>query len=128
MKKAFILIAAGLFFVNIFSSCFNYRDNDVSISIQEDEEQYRLSARFEDRKTRAVQNYISRYTASTVNFKSRRNKYVDATVTLDDNTRFYIKSKQGLLKIKLDKEENSAESCEKIKEMCEGVKELLAEN
>lgn len=128
MKKAFILIAAGLFFVNIFSSCFNYRDNDVSISIQEDEEQYRLSARFEDRKTRAVQNYISRYTASTVNFKSRRNKYVDATVTLDDNTRFYIKSKQGLLKIKLDKEENSAESCEKIKKMCEGVKELLAEN
>ena len=128
MKKAFILIAAGLFFVNIFSSCFNYRDNDVSISIQEDEEQYRLSAHFEDRKTRAVQNYISRYTASTVNFKSRRNKYVDATVTLDDNTRFYIKSKQGLLKIKLDKEENSTESCEKIKKMCEGVKELLAEN
>jgi hypothetical protein len=128
MKKAFILIAASVFFVNIFSSCFRYHSNDVSISIQEDEEQYRLSAHFEDRKTRAVQNYIREYTASTVNFKSRGNNYVDATVTLDDNTRFYIKSKQGQLKIKLDKEENSAESYEKIKEMCEGVKELLAEN
>ena len=128
MKKAFILIAAGVFFINIFSSCFRYHSNDVSISIKEDEEEYQLSAKFQDRKTRAVQNYIREYTASTVSFKSRGNNYVDATVTLDDNTRFYIKSKLGQLKIKLDKEENSAESYEKVKEMCEGVKELLAEN
>ena len=128
MKKVFILIAAGVFFINIFSSCFRYHSNDVSISIQEDEEQYRLSAHFEDRKTRAVQNFIKEYTASTVNFKSKGNNYVDATVTLDDNTKFYIKSYEGRLKIKFDKEQNSEESYEKIKEMCEGVKELLAEN
>ena len=128
MKIFLILVAAGVFLANIFSSCFNYHDNDVSVSIQEDEEEYKLSAHFEDRKTRAVQNFIKEYTASTVNFKSKGNNYVDATVTLDDNTKFYIKSKEGLLKIKFDKEQNSEESYEKVKEMCEGVKELLAEN
>jgi hypothetical protein len=128
MKKVLILVAAGVFLANFFSSCFNYHDNDVSISIQEDEEEYKLSAHFEDRKTRAVQNFIKEYTASTVNFKSKGNNYVDATVTLDDNTKFYIKSYEGRLKIKFDKEQNSEESYEKIKEMCEGVKDLLAEN
>jgi hypothetical protein len=128
MKKVLILVAAGVFLANIFSSCFNYHDNDVSISIQEDEEEYKLSAHFEDRKTKAVQNFIKEYTASTINFKSSNNNYIDATVTLDDNTRFYIKSKEGLLKIKFDKEENSEASYEKVKEMCEGVKDLLAEN
>ena len=128
MKKFLILVAAGVFIANTFSSCFNYHDNDVSISIQEDEDEYKLSAHFEDRKTRAVQNFIKEYTASTVNFKSKGNNYVDATVTLDDNTKFYIKSYEGRLKIKFDKEQNSEESYEKIKEMCEGVKDLLAEN
>ncbi|WP_462254911.1 hypothetical protein [Ferruginibacter sp.] len=128
MKKFLILVAAGVFLANIFSSCFNYHDNDVSISIQEDEEEYKLSAHFEDRKTKAVQNFIKEYTASTVNFKSKGNNYVDATVTLDDNTKFYIKSYEGRLKIKFDKEQNSEESYEKIKEMCEGVKDLLAQN
>jgi hypothetical protein len=122
MKKVFILVAAGIFLANIFSSCFNYHDNDISVSIQEDEEEYKLSAHFEDRKTRAVQNFIKGYTASAVNFKSMGNNYVDATVTLDDNTRFYIKSYEGRLKIKFDKEQNSEASYEKIKEMCEGVK------
>jgi hypothetical protein len=128
MKKVLILVAAGVFLANVFSSCINYHDNDLSISIQEDEEEYKLSAHFEDRKTRAVQNFIKGYTASAVNFKSKGNNYVDATVTLDDNTRFYIKSYEGRLKIKFDKEQNSEESYEKIKEMCEGVKDLLAEN
>lgn len=128
MKKVFILVAACVFLATIFSSCFNYHDNDVSISIQEDEEEYKLSAHFEDRKTRAVQNFIKEYTASGISFKRKNNNYIDATVTLDDNTRFYIKSKEGLLKIKFDKEQNSEESYEKVKAMCEGVKDLLAEN
>ena len=128
MKKVFILVAACVFLATIFSSCFNYHDNDVSISIQEGEEEYKLSAHFEDRKTRAVQNFIKEYTASGISFKRKNNNYIDATVTLDDNTRFYIKSKEGLLKIKFDKEQNSEESYEKVKAMCEGVKDLLAEN
>jgi len=117
-----------MFSLSLFSSCFNHHSNDVSISIKEDEAEYRLSARFDDSKTRAVQNYIKQCTASNSIFKHGGRNEIDATVTLDDNTRLYIKSQEGHLKIKLNKEENSEESYERVKEMCEGVKELLAEN
>jgi hypothetical protein len=117
-----------VFLLSVFSSCFRYHDNDVSISIKEDDEEYRLSARFDDSKTRAVQNYIKDCTSPNSIFNHGGHNEIDATLTLDDNTRFYIKSYEGRLKIKLNKEENSEESCERIKEMCEGVKQLLAEN
>lgn len=128
MKNKFFLIAGCVFLMSLLSSCFNHHGNDVAISIREDEDEYRLTARFDDGKTRTVQNYIKDYTASNNIFKHAGHGEIDATVTLDDNTRFYIKSQEGRLKIKLNKEENSEESCERIKEMCEGVKELLAEN
>jgi len=127
MKKVFILIAASLILLNVLSSCYNYHSNDdVSISIKEDDNEYRLSARFDDRKTRAIQNYICEFAEQRNFFKAGH--HIDGTVTLDDNTRVYIKSYEGHLKIKFDKEENSDESYEKVQEMCEGIKELLAEN
>ncbi len=128
MKFRFFLIAGCVLLLSAFSSCYYHHSNDVAISVKEDEEEYRLSARFDDSKTRAVQNFIKDYTASGKIFKHGSHNKIDATLTLDDNTRFYIKSYDGVLKIKLNKEENSEESYERIKEMCEGVKELLAEN
>ena len=128
MKRFIILIAGCMVFVIIFSSCFNYHNNGVSISIKEDEEEYQLSARFDERKTRMVQNYIKECTESKGLFRYGGHGNLDARLTLDDNTRVYIKSREGRLKIKLDKEENSEESYERIKQMCEGVKDLLAEN
>jgi hypothetical protein len=130
MKKGFILIAAVVLLTGMFSSCYNYsdyNDDDVAISIKENENEYKLSARFDKNKTWVVQNYIENYTENSGLFKSDNNE-VEGTVTLDDNTTVYIKSKKGRLKIKLDKEENSEESYERIKDMCEGIKELLAEN
>jgi hypothetical protein len=130
MKKGFILIAVAVLLTGMFSSCYNYNDyndDDVSISIKENENEYKLSARFDKNKTWVVQNYIENYTENSGLFKSDNNE-VEGTITLDDNTTVYIKSKKGRLKIKLDKEENSQESYENIKDMCEGIKDLLAEN
>jgi hypothetical protein len=129
MKKNFILLAVGIFLTGMFSSCYNYsyNDDDVAISIKENSNEYKLLARFDKNKTKAVQNYIEDYTANIGLFKAGNNK-VDGIVTLNDNTTVYIKFKKGRLKIKLDKEQNSEQSYEKIKEMCEGIKELLAGN
>jgi phosphate-selective porin len=127
MKKGFILIAVVVLLTGMFSSCYNYNDDDVAISIKENDNEYKLSARFKRNKTRAIQNYIENYTENSGLFKSD-NDEVEGTVTLDDNTTVYIKSKKGQLKIKLDKEENSQESYERVKDMCEGIKDLLAEN
>ncbi len=127
MKKAFILFAACWVLLGVFSSCYYYSNDDVAISIKDSDDEYKLSARFDKNKTRAVQNFIEDYTENSGLFTSV-NSEVEGAVTLDDNTKVYIKAKKGQLKIKLDKDENSQESYENIKDMCEGIKELLAEN
>ena len=127
MKIRFLIIAGGIFLLTVLNSCFNYHGNDVSISIKESEEEYQLSAYFDESKTRTVQNYIDEYTGTNGIFRSG-NVEIDVTTTLEDNIRVYIKSRPGRLKIKFDKEGNSEASYEKVKDMCEGIKEILAKN
>jgi len=128
MKIRFLLVAGVLFFGIVFSSCHNYHDHDVSISINDDGDIYQMTARFHDSKTRAVENYIRECTEDGHIFKYGGHGKMDATLTLDDETKVYIKSREGMLKIRFNKEENSEESYERIKDMCEGIKNLLAKN
>jgi hypothetical protein len=127
MKVRFLLVAVVLFFAVVFSSCHRHH-HDVSVSIQESEEEYRLSASFDESKTRQVQNYIDEYTGNNGIFRSGGNVEIDATTTLEDNIRVYIKSHPGRLKIKFDKADNDEAAYEKVKDMCEGIKALLAKN
>ncbi|GAB2840278.1 hypothetical protein [Ferruginibacter profundus] len=129
MKVRFVLVAGVLFFLSVFSSCHRHRHyHDVSISINDDEDIYQLSARFDDRKTRAVENYIHEYTDAADIFKYGGHGNMDATLILDDESKVYVKSREGWLKIKFNKDENSEEAYERVKDMCEGIKEILAKN
>ena len=131
MKTRFLFFAAGLLLVTVLSSCHDdsyYRDGNVSISVQEDDEEYRMNAKYDEDKTMAVDNYIKSCTGSDGHYRYGGHGNFDATLTLDDNSRVYIKSREGRLKIKFNKEENSEEAYEKIRDMCDGIKEILAEN
>jgi site-specific DNA-adenine methylase len=129
MKARFLFFAAALFLSSVFSSCVHFHHHDdVAVSIQEDEEEYRLNARYNDDKTMAVDNYIKTCTESNGQYRYGGHGNFDATITLDDNSQVYIKSRRGRLKIKFDKETNSEEAYEKVRDMCEGIKDLLAEN
>jgi hypothetical protein len=55
------------------------------------------------------------------------NSRTDASITLDDKTTFYIRSRPGNLEIKLNKKENPASSYDKIKKMCAGIKAIIEE-
>jgi hypothetical protein len=54
------------------------------------------------------------------------NSEIDATLTLQDQTTFYVRSYPGELELKLDKEKNSYEAYERVKKMCEGIKSVVA--
>jgi hypothetical protein len=131
MTARYFLITVCIFFLCVFSSCYNdsYFSNsdDVSISIRESDNVYKMTASFDKRKTRKVENYISDYTGDNGLFKSGGNIVMDATTTFGDNIKVYVKFSPGKLKIELDKEENSAEAYNEVKHMCEGIKELLAD-
>ena len=60
------------------------------------------------------------------NHFSFKHAETDATITLDDGTKFYMKLLPGELKVKLDKDENSYDSYYEIKSMCDGIKNTLA--
>ena len=60
------------------------------------------------------------------NNMSFENAQIERTLTLEDHTTFYVKKSPGVLKIKLDKDENSDEALAKVRSMCEGMKVVLA--
>ena len=55
------------------------------------------------------------------------NTKIDGKITLDDHTTFYIKKYPGYLQLKLDKEENTVESYQRIRSMCEGIKKIVSQ-
>lgn len=112
--------------LSALSSCHNHR-HDISISVSDDEDEYEMDAAYRKNKTHAVQVYLNDHllSNSTVSVK---NDLKDKEITLDDNTTFYINSNPGSLNIKIDKTKNSEESCEKLRQVCEELKDILAEN
>jgi hypothetical protein len=58
--------------------------------------------------------------------ESFTNAEIDADITLDDKTKFYVKTVPDELRIKLNKRKNAIESYQKNKQMGEGIKQLLA--
>ena len=126
MKKRNLLYAALIVAITIaLSSCFH--DHDISVHVNDDEDVYRMRASFDEDLTADVQQVINRYlhqhhSASLVHV------FTDGEITLDDGTSFYIKTGPGRLKIKIDKSENPEEVCEDLRQMCDEIKEVLANN
>lgn len=120
MKKLAILIFVA---VNILiSSCGHHRN--IDITMKDAGHYFYMDADFHHSKTRQVEHYMNREIGKESNF-SFVNTRTDATVTLADNTRFYMRKEPGHLVIKLDKDENSPAAYYRIKSMCEGIKEVI---
>jgi hypothetical protein len=83
-----------------------------------------MDAHFSKSKTREVEEYMDRRIGKKSNM-SFINSRMDGTIALDDHTTFYIKKSLGMLKIKLDKQENSEEAFHRVKYMCEGIKSVV---
>lgn len=126
MKKQFLLMMCCLFFLAVLSSCF-HRHHHTSISISDSRNIYQLYASYDKNKTHKLQRLLDEDLRDD-NDWSFKNERVDETITLDDRTTFYMRLYPGELKIKLDKSENSEESCQKMKDVFEDIKYLLGEN
>ena len=106
-------------------SCFHYDDDhNINIHVSEDESIYKMSAHFARSKTRAVHEFMDEKLGHPNNV-SFVNSEIDATLTLQDQTVFYVKSYPGELEIKLDKKKNSHVAYSRVKEMCEGIKDVV---
>lgn len=124
MKKlnyllGFILLSAIVAFPYLKKE---FNGDNINISVKETVEEYKFSAEFNKNQSKKVQEYMDDF----LNQHTFRNAEIDADMTLDDHTKFYVKTMPGEVKIKLNKEKNTVESYHKIKEMGEGIKRVLA--
>lgn len=119
MKKQifYVLIFAGL------TSCRWHDNRNTDISYSEWSHYYSMKAHFNKNKTRKVESYMDETIAGpNISFINTR---IDGQIVLDDHTTFYIKKYPGCLEIKFNKGENSYQSYQRIKAMCQGIKEVV---
>jgi hypothetical protein len=123
MKKYFLSVIFGFLCIALVSSCHHRHSTTVSISDSHDE--YQLCAAYDKSKTHRVQRLLDDELQDESGTMIRTNM-VNEQVTLDDRTSFHLCLCPGVVRIKIDKRENSEASCRKIKAICEDIKDLLA--
>ncbi|GAB2629567.1 hypothetical protein GCM10027035_24700 [Emticicia sediminis] len=95
--------------------------DNIKVAVSETKEEYRFEASFNEDKSEAVAQYMDEY----LDQKIFENAQVNAAMRLNDGTQIYAKTDDGEVKIRLNKQDNSRESYEKIKKMGEGIKRIL---
>lgn len=126
MKKRNLLYAALILSVVIvLSSCFHHHHDGVAVRINDDADEYRMRAHFNDDLTdevnRVINTHLTRRHSSSLVYQN-----TDGEIRLDNGTVVYIKSRPGRLKIEIDKDDNPEEGYEELLEMCDEIKEVLA--
>ena len=124
MKRAFILIVVIFSAIAICISCKQYHHGDINITISESGNMFSMTSHFNEEKTHDVLAFMDRRLGNANHF-SFVNSKLDATLTLEDQTNMYVKTKQGYVEIKMDKSKNSYENYKRVKNMCEGIKEVI---
>lgn len=119
------------FFLVVAMACLPYlfkkiNGNDISITVNESKEQFKISADFPDDKTRSVQRCLDKsLDPSGMSFVNTR---IDGEISPGNGMLFFLKLSPGHLNIKLDKRKNSPGSYRKMKELGEDLKEVLTKN
>jgi hypothetical protein len=126
MKKRNLLYAALILSVVIaLNSCFHHHHDGILVRINDNEDEYRMRAHFDDDLTdevnRVINTYLERRHPSSLVYQN-----TDREIQLDNGTVVYIKSRPGRLNIEIDKDANPAEGYKALLEMCDEIKEVLA--
>lgn len=112
--------------MTLFSSCF--RNHNTAVYVSDDETEYEISVSYEKKKARKLLRYLKHQLQDDHNFQTVKITSVDKKITLNDKTRFYLYSYPGELEIKIDKSENSEASFIRIRNICEEIKVLIADD
>jgi len=83
----FSIVALSIFLI---WARFEDFDHSISVSVTEDQDTYAFSANYDRANTGRVEGYINSE-ISPNQMGNSANDYVDATTSLPDKTRFYIK-------------------------------------
>ncbi len=100
-------------------------NTNISINVDDNNEEYQIEASYGKAKSRRVLSYIDAQLSKTKQF---RHSLMEGDIELEDHTKLYIKTKPGKLIIKVNKNDNDSVSIERIRALTEGIKIRLTEN
>ena len=117
----------SLFFVMACIIVIGCRHNhhNTSITFNENDHYYSMKAWFSTNRARDVEYFMDERIGSQSDM-SFVNTRLNGQLSFNDHTSFYIKKYPGYLQIKLNKDRNSDNSYLLIRDMCQGIKSLLA--
>jgi hypothetical protein len=117
---AFCLVSA-LVSYPFFKKKFN--GDNISISVSESDDRYKISADYPKNKTRRIQQYLDDcLQPSGMSFVNAR---IDGDISPGNGMHFYIDTAPGSLTIRFDRRKNSATAYRKMKQMGEGLGEIV---
>jgi uncharacterized protein YxeA len=128
MRKIILVLLIGIMMIVGFGLFVAYKiaeNTNISINVNDSDEQYKVEASYGKAQSRKVLSYIDAHLSKSKQFRHAR---MDGDIVLDDHTKLYIKTSPGNLMIKVNKSDNDSASVERIKELTEGIKLRLTEN
>lgn len=126
MKNYIVPVVFGLMLMAVISSCFHHH-NDLSIRFSDDEDEFEMEADYPRHQSHNVKVFLNDRLLDHAVHRGRHS-FKNEEITLDDNTTFYIDSYPGEIKIRVDKDENSEEGCERVRQMCKELKLVIEDN
>ena len=128
MRKIILVLLIGVMLFIGFGAFVAYKietNTNISINVDDNNEEYQVEASYGKAKSRRVLSYIDAQLSKTKQF---RHSLMEGDIELEDHTKLYIKTKPGKLIIKVNKNDNDSVSIERIRALTEGIKIRLTEN
>jgi len=118
MKNKILAASAWILLLSVCFACGN--SGDLEVSVVDNDDTYAFFAKYDGKKTKDIRDFI--------NGQIKPARVIldeEITVTLNDKTEFELKESDQKIRIRLDKVKNSAASYDRVKELCNGIKEVI---
>lgn len=105
-------------------SCHRHHHHRTSVTLTEDNRTLLLKAAYNSDKHYLVQRYLNTKLGYTNGYYDFDDDYSTAIITADDS-KVFVQSMPGYVKIKFYKNQHSTAAYEKVKSICAGIKEII---
>lgn len=113
--------------IMLLTGCVRYhseriKEGNISITVKESDSRYRVDAKFSRSKTREVARVIDQMLDANNTLETDD---LDGTISLEDDSRVYVRLRSGRLKIRFDKDENSETAYERVRDLTDKIKATI---
>ena len=124
MKKISWLVVCNLLVLCFIISCSRSGGHNLNYEVSESGTYFTIRAKYDKQQSEEVDRFMDKYFDKHKNV-SFTNTVINAILTLDDGTSFYIKKQPGYISIKFNKEKNSPAAYKQMKLLGERLKTAM---